>query len=250
MIGHRAALVIRKRKASALLAWLIFLLGITLLWGGGMETARAAGALEIQLHTAPNLVVDSNVTAPSTYSPNAATVQATFCNTGDADLTQVFAYVGNGTTAGTYPVLDSATLAAATYPKQANTGSYSLTHEGGSAGTADATRYLGTLAPQQCLPVYWLVSYPRCVNRGSGADATPVEPPCSTASLAGGSTTADDIDLGYQVWGTASGIATMTKTGTFTLRSELSASANKIEPNGDNKVPQEYVDALSTVQNR
>ena len=42
-----------------------------------------------------NLVVDSNVTSPSTYAPSVATVGGCFCNKGDATLTNVQAFIGN-----------------------------------------------------------------------------------------------------------------------------------------------------------
>ena len=48
--------------------------------------AWAAGALSVQIVNGYNLIVDSNVTAPSTYAPTAAYIGAQFCNVGDAPL--------------------------------------------------------------------------------------------------------------------------------------------------------------------
>src|SRR3990172_6591728 len=83
--------------------------------------AHAAGTLTVAISAGYNLVVDSNVLAPSTYAPSAATVAGTFCNTGDQPLADVRAFIGdydpNGdnnpsySTPGLYPARDSANAA-------------------------------------------------------------------------------------------------------------------------------------------
>ena len=50
-----------------------------------------AGALSVEVVTAYNLVVDSNVTSPATYAPKAGYIGAKICNTGDAPLANVIA---------------------------------------------------------------------------------------------------------------------------------------------------------------
>ncbi|WP_446011511.1 SdrD B-like domain-containing protein [Candidatus Electrothrix sp.] len=206
------------------------------------------GELRIEIISAYNLVVDSNVTTPATYAPEAATLGAKVCNDGTEAMHEVQVYIGDyiegGTsTPGSYPVFDSA---GDSRTWLADTGEYSLTHESGSfANNEDASRaWVGTLEPGECRVEYWVVSYPRCVNVGG----TPQEPPCDTA-ITGGSTTADDLSLSYDIWATGSYGAAETPleaedSRNLTLRSEISASANKIWPNGDNKVPDEYKAAI------
>ena len=65
----------------------------------------AQGVLDIEIRNGYNLVVDSNVTAPSTYAPGSAYIGARICNTGDATLDNVFAHVGDfgGLTPGIFP---------------------------------------------------------------------------------------------------------------------------------------------------
>ena len=53
--------------------------------------------LRIELTTAPNFVVDSNVESPSSYGPAAAYLGATFHNDGTNALTNVWAYIGDST---------------------------------------------------------------------------------------------------------------------------------------------------------
>jgi hypothetical protein len=212
-----------------------------------LSSSWAAGNLTVEIISAYNLVVDSNITTPATYAPSAATVGAKICNTDDVAVTDVHAYIGDykggvGDTPGTYPVFNSA---GDSRDWLKDTGSYSLKQESGSFSSAsDASRaWVGTIQPGECKVEYWVVSYPQCVNVGG----QPQSPPCD-ASITGGSTTADDLTLYYDVWATGtSGGAAVTADATqgLTLRSEISASANKIWPNGDNKVPDEYKNAIS-----
>ncbi len=234
------------------------------------QAVNPDGNLRIEIISAYNLVVDSNVTTPATYAPEAATLGAKVCNDGTEVMNEVQVYIGDYATEtpGTYPGYDSSVAGAPdhVYNSGTGTGTYSLTHESGSfANNEDASRaWVGTLQPGECRVEYWVVSYPRCVNvetsPGSGV-YVPQEPPCATA-ITGGSTTADDIALSYDIWanglydGNGNGLAdddpdpnaleASDRRG-LTLRSEISASANKIWPNGDNKVPDEYKDAIEQV---
>ncbi|MCI5156850.1 MAG: hypothetical protein D3906_00115 [Candidatus Electrothrix sp. AUS1_2] len=220
------------------------------------QAANPDGQLRIEIISAYNLVVDSNVTTPATYAPEAATLGAKVCNDGTEAMNEVQVYIGNYdwdhddnaatpniNSPGTYPVFDSTGDSRSWL---ANTGEYSFTHESGSfTSDSDASRaWVGTLEPGECRVEYWVVSYPRCVNVGG----SPQSPPCDTA-ITGGSTTADDLSLSYDIWATGSYGAAGTAleaedSRSLTLRSEISASANKIWPNGDNKVPDEYKAAI------
>ncbi|HET7433543.1 MAG TPA: SdrD B-like domain-containing protein [Thermoanaerobaculia bacterium] len=211
--------------------------------------AQAAGILTVNVINGYNLIVDSNVTSPPTYAPSSAYIGASICNTGDAPLANVIAYSGNynsggvTSTPGTYPLYNSTGDLA--HPQVTNTGNYSLTLESGNAGTTDGTRYIGTLAAGQCRVQYWLFSYPRCVNVNGASQ----QPPC-TASIAGDVKPDDDVSLNYDVWATTTtGIAapTVNVRRSFTLRNEISASANKIWPNTTSKVPNAYLAAIQSV---
>ena len=210
--------------------------------------AKAAGALSVQVINGYNLVVDSNVTSPSTYAPSAAYIGARVCNTGDAALSNVIFNTGNynggAGTPGTFPVYSS--TGDTNHPQILNTGNYSLTLESDNTPVSlDGTRYLGTLAAGQCVTQYWLFSYPQCVNVGGNPDS----PPC-TASIAGDVKPTDDVSLPYDVWATtttAIAAPSVNVRRTFTLRNEISASANKIWPNTDSKVPNSYLAAIQSV---
>lgn len=193
------------------------------------------GALRIEAIYGPNLIVDSNVESPSTYAPRSGTFAARVCNTGTTALTDVFVSVGdydpNGdtnpsdSTAGIYP---SRTLSTPIV------GTFSLRHEGGSSGRADATRFFFSLAPGACTIQYWLFSYPRLDANGN--------------SVTAGIKPDDDLTLNFDMWARATDGASTRQvniTETVTMRNEISASANKIWPNGDNKVPDQYVQAIA-----
>ena len=205
----------------------LFMLGIT------SYAANPAGDLRIEVISAYNFVVDSNIETPASYGPRSAYLGAKFYNDGTNPLTDVYAYIGNykgGTddTPGIYPTNIHPTLNGPLADD-----AFAFTHEGGSMGTADATRYLGTIQPGEYVAVYWLVSYPVLDDNNQ--------------SVAGGVKPDDDLWLNYDVWGTArDGAASLTGdvTRTVYMRNMLSAMANKILPNSANKVPQEYQDLL------
>ena len=202
------------------------------LWGSWLPSSFAvnpSNGLRIEVIAAPNFVVDSNVQTPASYSPRAAYLGATFYNDGTNDLTGITAYIGNyangsGSTPGTYPSTNWAGLS----------GTFSLKHEGGSSGNADATRYIGTIKAGESVTAYWLVSYPL-----KDTNNVPV--------FVTGPNSADDLQLQYDIWitGTRAGSpVTANQRKTATMRNEISAMANKIFPNTANKVPQYYQDLL------
>ncbi len=201
------------------------------------ETAVAAnpsGDLRIVPITAYNFVIDSNAESPSTYAPKSATLGAQFCNDGADDLTDVSAFIGNFDPDGdTNPVDSTPGL----YPARTHSGlvgTFSLTHAGGTAGLHDATRYIGDIAAGDCVTQYWLVSYRQLDDLGR--------------TVAGGVKPNDDLWLQYDVWATATDGAASVEadlTRTVWMRNEISAMANKIWPNNDGKVPQQYLDAIA-----
>ncbi|HEX7705984.1 MAG TPA: SdrD B-like domain-containing protein [Thermoanaerobaculia bacterium] len=211
------------------------------------SSAYAQGALRVEIVNGYNLVVDSNVTSPSTYGPSAAYIGANVCNIGNAPLQNVIAYTGDykngiGSTPGLFPVFNSA---GDPRTHLTNTGTYSLTLESGTTGLPNATRYIGDLEPGQCRIQYWLITYPQCVNVGGERDT----PPCEV-SITGGVKPDDDLSLNYDIWATTStAIAqpTVSQRRSLTMRNEISAAANKIWPNTDSKVPDAYLAAIQSV---
>lgn len=210
--------------------------GIMLLVAIGLASTAWAGNpdgdLRVEIITAYNLVVDSNAGTPSSYAPKSAYIGARFCNDGTDPLTNVWAYIGDleAGTPGTYP---SRTHPGLTGPLPG--GKFALEHEGGTMGATDASRYVGTIQPGECVTVYWLVSYPQLDQNGVPTWGSSVKPQ-------------DDLWLEYDVWATArdgGAYRQADDTRTMTFRNEISAMANKIWPNGANKVPQEYKNLLN-----
>jgi uncharacterized repeat protein (TIGR01451 family) len=215
------------------------------------------GALRIEIQSAYNLVVDSNVSSPSTYAPTSFSVGAKVCNDGTTALNDVVVNIGtytNTTTyqAGIYPSRypGDSTGFSTQHPHLVKTapdvnGTYQFEHKGGSAGTADATRYIGTIPAGECRTHYWLLSYPQCENNDDG---TFRNAPCgSSLDPVWGRTNDpnDDLWLEYDVWATSSTSSLLARERRrMTMRNEISAMANKIWPNGDNKVPDAYKQAI------
>lgn len=194
-----------------------------------------SGDLRIEVIAAYNLVVDSNVESPSTYAPRSAYLGAKIWNDGPNDITNAFAYIGNfaSNTPGIYPP-----RAQLPHLGPLTTNMFALTHEGGSAGTADATRSLGTIPAGGYVPVYWLISYPNVGTNGAAVWGPSVKPD-------------DDLWLNYDIWATAKDEdvdRTASVTRKVTMRNEISSSANKIFPNTASKVPQAYLDLLNQYQ--
>lgn len=183
------------------------------------------GDLRIEIPTAYNLIIDSNVESPSTYAPEAFHAGAKFCNDGTDTLWNVWMNIGDfdAATPGIYPSRTHTGL----------TGTFSFSHEGGSVGIADASRFIRYIAPGECFNQFWLLSYPRLDDNGN--------------SVTQGSKPEDDLWLEFDVWATADDNGTPLAADvnrTMYMRSEISAMANKIWPNGDNKVPDEYKNAI------
>ena len=126
------------------------------------------------------------------------------------------------TTPGLYPVRANADVAA-TSPCLAGRGDFALTHLG---DLVDATRYVGTLDPGDCSWQYWSFTYPRRqdVVRDDDTCGEPVW--CATNDPD------DDLFLPFDVWATSREGISDDDTWRVTMRNEISASANKIFPNG------------------
>jgi uncharacterized repeat protein (TIGR01451 family) len=206
-----------------------FLITFVLIFSQFSE-AKAAGELSVEIRTSYNLVVDSNVLSPSTYAPSVATVIGEFCNTGDADLTDVQGFIGDFSagTSGIYPSRDSSDPAfQAQHPHLIEGGgTYEFTHVGGALGTGDASRYIGTLAPGECSAQYWHFTYPRRENpNNTGPD--PVWGDTNDTN--------DDLWLEFDVWGTSFEGSSNDASWTMTMRNTISALANKIKPNPDGR---------------
>ncbi len=195
------------------------------------------GALRIELIAGYNFVVRSNIESQPGTSPQSAYLAAKFCNDGDTPLTNVVANIGDfdggvSPTPGIYPISDPNDHPNLVGPLG---GAFALQHEGGILGTADATRFIGTIEPGECVAVYWLVSYPLVDENGTATHRPSVKPD-------------DDLFLDFDVWGTAYDQGTeltADTTRTVFMRNMLQAQANKIQPNNANKVPQEYLDLLA-----
>ena len=215
----------------------ILLLGVAL-WAAPSDAANPTNGLRIEIMAAYNAVVDSNVESPSTYAPRAGMLGAHFCNDGTNTLTNVWAYIGDyvaggASTPGVYPRRTHMSLVG--FPPDSK---FALTHEGGSAGLADASRYIGTIRPGECKMVYWLVGYPNLDANGDAVWGPSIKPD-------------DDLWLEYDIWATAQRAGTpivADQTRTLTMRNEISAMANKIFPNGANKVPEEFKELLDQYQ--
>ncbi len=216
------------------------------------QPVAAAGVLTVSVRNiageplnAYNLVVDSNINGMSTASPSAATVIVRFCNTGDAPLTNVTGYIGDynpttpaNSTIGIYPPRSTGDAGFSTqHPAlmDITPTTYRFQHIGGALGTADGARYMGTLAVGECRYQYWHFTYPLC----EGNLSAPCQKTNPLASATWGESVKpqDDLWLTFDTWATsdqyplASGVPN--DNWKMTMRNEISAMANKIEPNPD-----------------
>ena len=199
---------------------------------GLLRAATVDGNLRVEVLTAYNLVVDSNAGTPSSYAPQAAYIGATFHNDGTASITDLVANIGDFA-AGTPGIYPSRAHPGLTGPLPG--GEFAFSHEGGSAGVADATRYIPEIPAGESITVYWLIGYDQLDENGVPLWGKSVKPD-------------DDLWLEYDIWATAEeGASTRNVdiTRTFTFRNEISASPNKILPNGANKVPDYYKELFS-----
>lgn len=225
--------VVQSRKAFAAAICMSLWLGVS----SGL-CATADGSLRVEVITAYNLIVDSNAGTPASYAPRSAYIGVTLYNDGSVPLTDVFAYIGNYTggasnTPGIYP---SRTHPGLTGPL--DEGAFALSHEGGRAGLADATRYIASIPAKSSVTVYWLIGYDQLDINGVPLWGTSIKPD-------------DDLWLEYDVWATANEGATARQvdlTRTVTMRNEITASANKIFPEGANKVPDYYKELMGQYQ--
>ena len=152
----------------------------------------AQGVLSVEIVNGYNLVVDSNVTAPSTYAPRSAYIGATVCNTGDAAARQRHRLRRRlqrrrGGHAGRLPHVELRRRPAAVHRR--TPADYSLTIEADDTGTADGTRYIGTLAPGRVPdPVLALLLPAVRQRRRASRSRRP-----ATSSITGGIKPDDDV---------------------------------------------------------
>lgn len=204
------------------LTYLVLLMAICL----DASAATQDGALKMEVITAYNLVVDSNVTSSSTNGPTAAHLGIRVTNTGSSALTNVVVSIGNKT-ANTPGVFPSRTILEADPLPYA--GTFALAMPGGAE---DAVRTIPSIAAGETVTQYFFITYPvKDASNRSLAGAAPV--------------TSDDLWLNYDMWVTSSGSLSVDQTTKVTLRNEISAMANKVSPNTTAKVPQEYLDAFN-----
>ena len=177
---------------------------------------HAAGILQIEDLTAPNLIGDSNVESggQNLPGPDVLTIGAKACNVGDQQLRDVTLYVGDGTTPGEFP---DTIVPPATRPYE---GTFELVML--DADRSDATRVVGFLDPGSCLTAYWQVQYPVV---DANIDAT----------WGLQNTDADDLALDFSVWGTSFDVPTGAPSNsvvndTVTVRNEQDANPNKVSP--------------------
>lgn len=234
-----------KRMILRAVLWgLIPLVGLIFLLSLPLRPSHAAGGLSVEIVAGHNLVVDSNVSSPSTFGPSVATVMGRFCNTNPSGaLTNVWAYIGDydpnndsnpaDSTPGIYPVRTEGEPGW-NHPllDNGNPGTYSFTHLGGVLGTQDASRFIGTLNAGQCVVQYWHFTYPQCEY--DTATGKPDTPPCNPGLdpvWGAANDPNDDLWLNFDIWATSDGGGADHQTWKMTMRNEISAMANKIEPN-------------------
>jgi uncharacterized repeat protein (TIGR01451 family) len=191
----------------------------------------AMAALTVSDLTAPNIVGDSNV-GSTLQGPQAFTIGSKFCNTGTTALNNVFAYIGDGTTPGTFVGTICPAGGGAPQTSCGSGGSLYTSPAGGlklamtDTDASDATRYVGSLAAGACKTVYWQVKYPTL-----GANSVPV-----WGKGSGPGNELDDLRLNFTTWGTALDNTNATLSATLSefviVRNEISASANKLLPQG------------------
>lgn len=204
------------------------------LFTGVASASTQDGALRLELTTAYNFIVDSNVESPSTYAPRAAYISARIWNDGSVPITNVRAYIGDKL-AGTPGIYPSRPHPGITGPLPG--GEFAFTHEGGDLGALDATREIPSIPAGGYVPVYWLISYPNLDINGN--------------SVTGGIKPDDDLFLFYDIWATGDEGVVQREVDVrrrVHMRNSISAMANKILPNTANKVPAEYQAILDKFQ--
>jgi hypothetical protein len=210
------------------------LIAVALMATGDCWALNPNGALRVEVTATPNFIVDSNTSAALSKTPRSAYITAKVWNDGPTDLNDVIAYIGNfnngtNSTPGTYPKRSHLSLVGPLG------GQFALTHEGGSSGTGDATRYLGTIKAGKSVSIFWLVSYPLFDTTGA-----PV--------FGAGSDPSDDLWLNYDIWASLGASPSATKAdqrSKVTIRSAISSLSSKILPMTASQVPTEYKVALN-----
>ena len=220
------------KPAVSTVGVLLFLL-LTISFAGRADAGTQDGSLSMEVITAYNLVVDSNIETPAGYGPSAAHLGVKICNNGSTTISNIYINIGDlldtNTFVGTPGIYPERTVSVS--GSKAYAGTFSLTHEGGED---DATRLVFELSPGECLVQYWLVSYPVMDDDGNAVTGS-------------ANVTEDDLWLNYDIWVEAEDAGTtrqVYETRKVTMRNEISAMANKIWPNTTSKVPAEYLDAF------
>lgn len=215
------------------LPWVWCTLLTIVFMGQPLSAVATDGNLRMEVITAYNFVVDSNVESPSSVSPSAAHLGAKITNTGSTTLTNVVVNIGTLTTpstsTGTPGVFPPRTVTVS--GANGYSGTFALVAPG---GPADAVRVIPSIAPGETVSQYFFVTYP--LKDGSGNSVAGAAPDPT-----------DDLWLNYDIWAYATEAGNtrrVNETTKVTMRNEISAMANKIWPNGDNKVPDEYLNAI------
>ncbi len=185
-----------------------------------------ASDLRMEVITAYNFVVDSNVESPSTNGPSAAHLGVKIYNDGDNPLTDVYVNIGDLTTPGTFPSRTVTVSGANGY-----SGTFALQMPGGAT---DAVRYIPSIPAHSYVAQYFFVTYPLKDPAGNSVAGAAPDP-------------TDDLYLNYSIWVNATDASTplsVNNTTKVTMRNEISAMANKIWPNTDGKVPDDYLNAI------
>jgi len=199
----------------------------------GLKAASTDGPLRMEVITAYNFVVDSNIETPAGKSPSAAHLGVKIHNDGPTALTNVEVRIGqlldpiNGT--GTPGEFESRTVTVT--GAKGYSGTFALQMPG---GPADAVRVIPRIEPGEDVAQYFFVTYPLKDPDGKSVAGAAPDP-------------SDDLWLNYDLWAQADDGATLRRVDRrtkVTMRNEISAMANKIWPNTDSKVPNQYLDAI------
>jgi hypothetical protein len=141
----------------------VFLCGFTM---GSAQPTTVDGTLRMQVITAYNFVVDSNIETPAGKSPSAAHLGVRIYNDGPTALTNVVVNIGDMTSPGngTPGVFASRTV---DEPGQ-YAGTFSLEMPGGAT---DAVRVIPRIEPGEYVAQYFFVTYPLLDSLGRPSPA-------------------------------------------------------------------------------
>lgn len=212
---------------------IVLWLSLLMVWCATAVAGAATqdGGLRMEVITAYNFVVDSNIESPAGKSPSAAHLGVKIHNDGINALTNVVVRIGKLTdpsnSVGTPGIFESRTVSVAGQ----YAGIFALQMPGGQS---DAVRVIPRIQPGETVTQYFFVTYP--LKDASGKSVT------GAANV-----TTDDLWLNYDMWASGfDGVGTrrVNKTTKVTMRNEISAMANKIWPNTASKVPDQYLSAI------